>query len=182
MITTRAMPALLPANHRRVAVSPVTIRNDFANPLTSHRPVQLRLWDGELPPVSLGLGPASLVSPRVAEDPAGEYDEALRGRLEVHILAGLIKNIGECLGEFSRFGFGGFEIQGGLDVRLVRRGVPGTVPADLADGQPQALEVRSDAQTFRYEGSLDHEDLLPAPACRAGAYACLVSDWRSGET
>jgi hypothetical protein len=34
MITTRAMPALLPASHRRVAVSPVTIRNDFADPLS----------------------------------------------------------------------------------------------------------------------------------------------------
>ena len=33
MITTRAVPALLPAHHRRVAVSPATIRNDFADPL-----------------------------------------------------------------------------------------------------------------------------------------------------
>ena len=34
--------------------------------LRSHRPVQLRLWDGELPTVSLGLGSTSLVAPRVA--------------------------------------------------------------------------------------------------------------------
>jgi hypothetical protein len=33
MIITRAVPALLPAHHRRVAVSPATIRNDFADPL-----------------------------------------------------------------------------------------------------------------------------------------------------
>jgi hypothetical protein len=32
MITTRAVPALLPTHHRRVAVSPATIRNDFADP------------------------------------------------------------------------------------------------------------------------------------------------------
>jgi hypothetical protein len=32
MITTRAMPALLPAHHRRVAE--VTIKNDFADALT----------------------------------------------------------------------------------------------------------------------------------------------------
>ena len=32
MITTRAMPALLPAHHRRVA-SRTTIKNDFADPL-----------------------------------------------------------------------------------------------------------------------------------------------------
>ncbi len=33
MITTRAVPALLPAHHRRVATSPVSTRNDFADPL-----------------------------------------------------------------------------------------------------------------------------------------------------
>jgi hypothetical protein len=32
MITTRAMPALLPAHHQRVA-SETTIKNDFADPL-----------------------------------------------------------------------------------------------------------------------------------------------------
>ena len=32
MITTRAMPALLPAHHRRVA-SQTTVKNDFADPL-----------------------------------------------------------------------------------------------------------------------------------------------------
>ena len=32
MITTRAMPALLPAYHRRVA-SQTTVKNDFADPL-----------------------------------------------------------------------------------------------------------------------------------------------------
>jgi hypothetical protein len=31
MITTKAMPALLPAHHRRVAEA--TIKNDFADPL-----------------------------------------------------------------------------------------------------------------------------------------------------
>jgi hypothetical protein len=33
-------------------------------------PVQLRLGDGELATVGLGVGTASLVAPRVAEDPA----------------------------------------------------------------------------------------------------------------
>jgi hypothetical protein len=33
MITTRAMPALLPAHHQRVA-SETTIKNDFADPLS----------------------------------------------------------------------------------------------------------------------------------------------------
>jgi hypothetical protein len=34
MITTRAMPALLPAHHRRVA-SQTTVKNDFAEALGS---------------------------------------------------------------------------------------------------------------------------------------------------
>jgi hypothetical protein len=50
--------------------------------------------------VSLGLGSAGMIASRVAEDPAWEHDEALRGRLEVHIPAGLIESIGECLREF----------------------------------------------------------------------------------
>ena len=33
MITTRAVPALLPAHHRRVATAPVSTRYDFADPL-----------------------------------------------------------------------------------------------------------------------------------------------------
>src|SRR3981081_4601496 len=124
----------------------------------SHRPVQLRLRNGELPPVTLGPGPAGVVPSRVAEDPAREHDEALRRRLEVHIPAGLvIEDIGECLREFSRFGFVGFEVRGGPDVWLVGRGAPGPVPADLADGQLQVLQACSGAEALRYEGALDHE-------------------------
>ena len=37
MITTRAMPALLPAHHRRVA-SAAAIKNDFADPLPGTPP------------------------------------------------------------------------------------------------------------------------------------------------
>jgi hypothetical protein len=37
MITTRAVPALLPAHHRRVATAPVSTRYDFADPLGSVR-------------------------------------------------------------------------------------------------------------------------------------------------
>jgi hypothetical protein len=33
MITTRAVPALLSAHHRRVAISPVIAQSDFADPL-----------------------------------------------------------------------------------------------------------------------------------------------------
>ena len=38
MITTRAMPALLPAHHRRVA-SQTTVKNDFAEALGSPLPL-----------------------------------------------------------------------------------------------------------------------------------------------
>jgi hypothetical protein len=40
MITARAVPVLLPAHHRRVARLPVTIRNDFADPLPPDWPAK----------------------------------------------------------------------------------------------------------------------------------------------
>jgi hypothetical protein len=44
MITSRAVPALLPAHHRRVAISTAITKNDFADPLrrTALRPVYER--------------------------------------------------------------------------------------------------------------------------------------------
>ena len=119
----------------------------------SHGPVQLPLGDGELAAVGLGVGPASLVAPRVAEDPAREYDEAGRGGLEVHIPAGLVKNGGEGPGELVCLGFVCFEVQQGPDVGLVAGGVPGPEPADLADGQRQVLQVRADAEALRDESA-----------------------------
>jgi hypothetical protein len=78
--------------------------------------------------VRTGLRAASLVAPRVAEDPAREHDKALRGRLEVHLPAGLIESTGEYLREFSRCCLVGFEVQGGPGSRLVGRAAlgPGT--------------------------------------------------------
>jgi hypothetical protein len=35
MITSRAVPALLPAHHRRVAISTAITKNDFADPLSA---------------------------------------------------------------------------------------------------------------------------------------------------
>lgn len=144
-------------------------------------PVQLRLWDGELAAVSLGLGSAGLGAARVAEDPAREDDEALGGGLEVHIPPGLVEGVGECLCELVCFGFVGFEVQGGPDVWLVGRGALGSVLADLADRQGQVLQGRSDAEALCDEGAFDHEGLLPGPAGRADR-GCLVSGWRSGAT
>jgi len=37
MITTRTMPALLPAHHRRVAQPQIIASNDFADPLDRRR-------------------------------------------------------------------------------------------------------------------------------------------------
>ena len=47
MITTRAMPALLPGHHRRVA-SQTTIKNDFADPLPALAGASYRLGLGPL--------------------------------------------------------------------------------------------------------------------------------------
>jgi hypothetical protein len=50
MITTRAVPALLPAHHRRVATAPVSTRYDFADPC-QNRQSRIRSSGGSREPV-----------------------------------------------------------------------------------------------------------------------------------
>jgi hypothetical protein len=111
----------------------------------------------------LGLGSAGVIAARVAEDPAWEHHECLRGRSEVQVPAGLVKNASEYLGKFLRFGFVCCEFEGGPGARLVKRGALGLEPADLADNQLQVLQIRSTTEALGYQGALDHE--LPLPRC-----------------
>jgi hypothetical protein len=103
----------------------------------------------------LCLSPAGLVAARVAEDPAREHHERLRGRPKVHIPAGLVvKSAGQCLGEVAGVGFVCFEVEEGPDLRLADCGVPGPEPADLADRQLEVLKACTGAEALRDEGAL----------------------------
>ena len=71
------------------------------------------------------------LSAPVAEGLAGEHHECLGGRPEVHIPTGLIKSVGEGLGEFLRLGFVWFVVEGGPEARLVGCGALGTGATQL---------------------------------------------------
>ena len=74
MITTRAVPALLPAHHRRVATAPVSTRQDFADPLGG-RVVILRGGEAGVPrPVFFVVAEDGLRLEALTRDLQRRYD------------------------------------------------------------------------------------------------------------
>jgi hypothetical protein len=74
MITTRAMPALLPAHHQRVA-SETTIKNDFADPLAPCRHRQAARQDQ-----IRGMRAAIGICPPTVREPGPRSSQIVNGR------------------------------------------------------------------------------------------------------
>src|SRR5215831_15604523 len=106
--------------------------------------------------VGLRSGPAGGVAAWVAEDPAGEHDEALGWRLEVDVPAGFGEHVRERLGQLSGAFLGGLKLQDSPDAGLLRGGAARLETADLADGQPQIVQRGPDPQAFRDQRAVDH--------------------------
>src|SRR5262252_1422432 len=97
----------------------------------SDGPIKLRLRNGELSSVGLGIRPAGIGATRVAEDPPRKHDEALGRGLEVRVPAWLVERVCERRRQIGGNGLIGLEVQGRPDLWLVRGGALDPVPADL---------------------------------------------------